>query len=377
MNTSDILNIRVHSQLIEGSRASNPHDVVAHLLAMQAQDYAGATWAIGLRLPDSTLADVERALADGGVVRTWPMRGTLHFLAAEDVHWLLALLTPRILARAAARERQLELDAATFDRARELFSAALVGGRRLTRPDAMALLEAGGVSAADQRGYHIVWRLAQEGLLVVGPMESRQQTFRLLAEWVPAEKSSLPPDAPREELTAALAARYFHGHGPATVDDLARWAGITKREAAAALDAAASGLESGEYDGARYWFAPEAARSAAGTTKRGSGARPHSVQLLPGFDEYMLGYIGRGHQLGEHLVAYGSKVAANGMLAPTVVVGGRAIAIWKRKLTAREVTFALTEFQPLTATERAAVAAEEARYARFMGRTIAETAGSG
>ena len=370
MNTTDILRIRLQSQLLDCSAASTPNDVVSHLLAMQAQDYAGATWAIGLRLPGSTLADIEIAIAEGRIVRTWPIRGTLHFLAAEDVHWLLPLVTPRILARAATRERQLELDAATFGRAHELFSAALVGGIRLTRPDAMAMLEAGGISTANQRGYHILWRLAQEGLLVVGPVEHKQQTFRLLDEWVPAEQSTLPLDAPRDQALALLAARYFRGHGPATVEDLARWVGITKREAGAALESVADALESAEFEGARYWFAPEAAQRA-----RDAGAA--GVRLLPGFDEYMLGYIGRSHQLGEHLVAYGSKVAANGMLAPTIVADGRAVAIWRRTLSAREVTFAITEFRKLGKAERVAIAAEQDRYARFLGREVAKSPAAG
>jgi hypothetical protein len=372
MNTADLLRMRLRAQLIEGGSASTPHDVVSQLLAMQAQDYGGAVWALGLRLPGSTLADIEKAIADGSVVRSWPMRGTLHFLAAEDLGWLLPLLTPRVLARAPRREAQLELDAATFERARELFSAALEGGRALTRPDATAMLESAGISTAGQRGYHILWRLAQEGLLVVGPMQGKQQTFRLLAEWVPAEKTALPPDTPREEAIAVLAARYFAGHGPATVDDLARWADIPKRDAGNALAAVAEQLESAECEGARYWFAPGLADAAR---KRAAGARSHAagpkVHLLPSFDEYMLGYTGRSHQLGEHLATYGSKVAANGMLAATVVIDGQAVGIWKRTLKASTVSFSVTEFREFSARERTAVSAEEERYSRFMGREVA------
>ena len=156
MKTADILRMRLRAQLIEGGSAATPREVVSHLLAIQAQDYAGATWAIGLRLPGSTLADIERAIAERTIVRTWPMRGTLHFLAAEDVRWLLALLAPRVVERAARREAQLGLSAATFARARKLFADALLGGRRLSRPDAMAMLEAGGVTPSGQRGYHIL-----------------------------------------------------------------------------------------------------------------------------------------------------------------------------------------------------------------------------
>lgn len=366
MNTADILRIRLHAQLIEGGSPASVHEVVSHLLGMQAQDYAGATWAVGMRLAGSKLADVESAIAGRAIVRTWPMRGTLHLVAAEDARWMLALLSPRILVRAAGRERQLELDAATFERSRELLTDALSGGRSLTRPDAMALLEAGGVATGGQRGYHILWRLAQEGLLVFGPMEGRQQTLALLDEWVPAGRDAPITSAPREEQLAHLAARYFAGHGPATVADLARWADITKGDARAALELVADTLESAEHAGERYWFSPEAVGAA------NAAASPDSprVHLLPGFDEYMLGYTGRSHQMGEHLALYGSKVASNGMLAPTIVSGGQAVGIWKRTLKAHTVSFAVTGFRALSASENVAIAAEQARYARFVGREV-------
>jgi hypothetical protein len=195
-------------------------------------------------------------------------------------------------------------------------------------------------------------------------MRDKQQTFVLLDEWLsPTAADAAALARPREEALGALAARYFTGHGPATVDDLARWAGLIKREATAATAAIAGEFESAEYDGARYWFAPRVAEAVSRT-------RPHkpSVHLLPGFDEYMLGYTGRSHQLGEHLEAYGSKVAANGMLAPTIIVDGRAVGIWKRTLKARTVNFATTEFEQLSSATRADMAAEQDRYAAFVGR---------
>ena len=370
MDTAEILRMRLRSQLIERSSATIAHGVVSHLLAMQAQEYAGATWAVGLRLPGSTLADIERALAERSVVRTWPMRGTLHFVAAEDVRWLLALLAPGVLKRASKREEQLELDSATFARSRKLFAQALTGGRRLTRPDAMAMLEADGIATGGQRGYHILWRLAQEGLLVMGPMAGGQQTFALLDEWLPvtsADSAALARS--REEALAVLATRYFAGHGPATAADLARWAQIPKREAADALESVAATLEHAEHDGERYWFTREtaAAIGSAGGVASKRRAEPR-LYLLPGFDEYLLGYTSRGHQLGEHLEAYGSKVATNGVLAPTIVIDGRVVGVWKRKLGARTVRFTTTEFELLGPGQRASLLAEQDRYARFVGR---------
>ena len=54
------------------------------MTAMQAQDLQAALWAVGLRVPAAGWA-MSGALEAGAVVRSWPMRGTLHLLAPEDL----------------------------------------------------------------------------------------------------------------------------------------------------------------------------------------------------------------------------------------------------------------------------------------------------
>src|SRR6185503_14545494 len=99
MIPQDIAQYRLYQQQIARTQFKEPSQVVSWLGALQAQDYAGTKWSIGLRLPDATDADIEQAIAAKTIIRTWPMRGTLHFVAPEDVRWMLALLTPRIIAQ--------------------------------------------------------------------------------------------------------------------------------------------------------------------------------------------------------------------------------------------------------------------------------------
>ncbi|HET8645200.1 MAG TPA: crosslink repair DNA glycosylase YcaQ family protein, partial [Vicinamibacteria bacterium] len=149
-----VLARRLANQGLAAPLRGGPADLVRHLGAVQAQDYPGSLWALGLRLRGASRAGVEAAIASGALVRTWPMRGTLHYVPAEDVRWMLRLLTPRVIARSAGRYRQLELDEVAFARARRILSRALRDGRRLTRRAAYSALEAGGVRAAGQRGIH-------------------------------------------------------------------------------------------------------------------------------------------------------------------------------------------------------------------------------
>src|ERR1051326_7948048 len=110
MKTNEVARLRLHNQGIAAGRFKNPSDVVRWFGAVQAQDYLGSLWALGLRLPGMREAEVERAVADRSIVRTWPLRGTLHFVAAGDVRWMLGLLRARTIKRAAGRYSQLGLD---------------------------------------------------------------------------------------------------------------------------------------------------------------------------------------------------------------------------------------------------------------------------
>lgn len=357
LETDDILRLRLRRQLIEqpaGAAYGDPEAVVAHLGAMQAQDYAGSLWSIGLRCaPGTTAADVERALVERRIVRTWPMRGTLHLVAPADVRWMLALLTPRAAARTAKRHEQLGLTDAVFQRARELLIDALSGGRQLARRDALALLEADGIATDGQRGYHILSSLAQEALLCCGPMEGNQKTFVLLDEWI--EPGTVHQDTPtNEQALARLAEKYFVARGPATIADFAWWAGIPKGEAREGLEAIAHRLEMMTVHGSEYWLAPN-----------GGIDETPSVHLLPGFDEYMLGYTDRSVQLGEYRRTYGSTVSANGMFSATVVIEGSVAGTWRRTLKNDHVDIAVRPFHKLNRAEKASLAAAADRYGVF------------
>lgn len=135
MSPSELVQLRLRNQQLTQPLYKTPKELVAWFGAMQAQDYAAAKWAIGVRLPGVTAAQVEQAVSERQIVRTWPMRGTLHFVAPEDIRWMLALMTPRVMQKVVARHRQLDLGAKVFARSKELTTKALQGGKTLTRPE--------------------------------------------------------------------------------------------------------------------------------------------------------------------------------------------------------------------------------------------------
>ncbi|MBV9688679.1 MAG: AlkZ family DNA glycosylase [Ktedonobacteraceae bacterium] len=355
---TDIAYQRLFNQRIEGEKFKKPEEVVRWMGALQAQQYLESLWAIGLRMQSATLIDIEQAIADRKILRTWPLRGTLHFVPSEDAKWMLKLLAARVLAGDRRRQEQLELDDATIQRSKQLLHDALKGDKRLTRPDAMKLLEDAGISTKGQRGYHLLWYIAQTGLICLGPIEDKQQTFVLLDEWVPHARQ-----LPREEALATLAQRYVASHGPATTQDFARWAGLPVSDSQAGLEAARSGLMLEKINGQEYWMAKDALGQKAYT--------PSNVYLLPGFDEYLLGYKDRSAVLATE---HAAKIVPgnNGVFLPTVVVAGQVIGTWKRTLRKNALDIVLKPFLPLGDAEEGAIKAAE-WHSNFLGLPLSST----
>ncbi len=352
MNSEDLGFRRLFNQHIDGSRCQTPEEVVRWMGAMQAQDYAQSVWGIGCRTQSATLSDVQQAIADKQIVRTWAMRGTLHFVPPGDVRWMQKLLAPRLLAGQKRRWEQLELDEKTIERSKNLFHDALQGGKRLTRPAMMTLLENAGVSPRGQRGYHILWNVAQAGLICLGPLEGKQQTFVLLEEWIAGSR-----ELSREESLAELARQYFTSHGPATLHDFAWWVGLPVGDARAGLEAVKSTLISERTDSKEYWMSQD---SAAPTAHDSANAH-----LLPGFDEYLLGYKDRSDVLGAE---HAAKVfpGSNGMFLPFIVVASPVVGTWRRTLKKNALDLTISAFVT-GGVARESVARAAKRYADFIG----------
>ncbi|GAB2448423.1 hypothetical protein HD599_001771 [Conyzicola lurida] len=331
---------------------------VRHSLAMQAQDFAGAKWSVGLRTEGSTDAAIEAALATGDIVRSWPMRGTLHFVAPDDLGWMLGLTAARTIRSSAGRHRQLELTEQDCATARDAAVAALTGGRALPRDELLACFEAAGVSTAGQRGIHLINRLSLWGVLVFGPLQpgvdgkAKKQTFVLLDEWVPE-----PRRLDRDEALGEFALRYFRGHGPATVRDFAWWSSLTLTDARAGLAIARPHLDELVVDGTSYFLPGDAAAAAS------------AVFALPGFDEYLLGYQDRSAALApdhSELVVPGK----NGLFLPTIVVDGEIVGTWRRTTTVKGVSVEPQPFGRLAAKDAAAFDRAVERYAAFLGTPL-------
>jgi hypothetical protein len=324
------------------------------MLATQAQDLSSAQWALAVRSPGSGVADVERAFDEGTIVRSWPFRGTLHVTAAADLGWMLSLTSDRIIRSATARHAALGLDEAVFARAADVARGVLRGGARLSRSDLFAELEASGVATDHQRGGHIIWYLAHTGLICFGPMGASGQSVVLTDEWIPHARRLSPDEAVTE-----LAVRYFTSHGPATLRDLLKWSQVLVPQARRGIEGAGDRLRQVVVDDVVYYL---------GADEPDESPAP-AVLLLPGFDEYLLGYRDRDAVLAPE---HSARVAPgeNGIFLPMVVSNGQIVATWRRTVRGRTLDIAATAFAPMSATTTSRYARAAKAYARYLGLTL-------
>jgi hypothetical protein len=360
----DVVRLRLRAHSLVDHDCHSPVDVVERMLAMQAQDFLAGKWAIGIRSPGLSSADVDAAINSGAILRSWPMRGTLHFVPPADLNWMLQLTTPRLLAGTKTRQAQLGLDDAQIEDARMIALDVLSGGRELGRAGFLKALEDRGISTANQRGYHLIWHLAQSGTLCWGRIDGTTPVLVLLDEWVPN-----PRRLERDEALGEFLVRYLRGHGPATIKDFAWWSQLTVADARIGHAVAGDRLAHLDVDGETMYL-----EAATDVGEPGTRIRQRSpVLTLGGFDEYLLGYRDRSFSVDDEDLAR-VVPGKNGIFLPIMVSNGRVTGTWRRLAKGRSITVEPQPFGAFSDRMATAFARSIDHYARFLDVTAMVTA---
>lgn len=343
-------------------------DVARHILALQGQDWRSSQWALGVRAPGTTRDDVRDAFNHGSIVRSWPMRGTIHVVAAEDIGWMQTLTNRRPLAGAAKRREYLGIDDATLERLVDAAVQALQNGGTLNRDELSQVWTDAGIAWQSNWRYHLIWWLCQNGIAVLGPVDGDEPRIALAADWISSHRTLTGDDALIE-----FASRYAAARGPVQVQDLAWWGGLTRTEVKRAFALAAESgrlqqidvRDDSERTPGDFWCAPELLGQDTGSTPEAPD--DPAWLMLPAFDEHLLGYTDRSAQLDpdhfERIVP-----GRNGMFLATVVHRGRTVGTWKRAGTAKRPAVQVTPLPGVRlGTEDFAVglSAELTRWATF------------
>lgn len=348
---ADIVRIRLSNQGLSAPRFNAAERAAAWMGAVQSQDYAGAKWALGLRLTDAGEADVDAALESLALVRSWVPRGTLHFAAAADLRWMTALLAPRLIAGNSRRYGELELDETTLERSRMIMVDALNARGALKRSELLAAVRNGGISTVGQRAPYLMQDAALHGLVCQSVTRGGDAVYHLVDRLAPA------PPVDGDAALAELARRYFQSRGPATLEDFIWWSGMRAGDARAAVDFARPMLIEERLAGRPAW---------RGDAPYSEPPQPPAAWLLPAFDEYLVAYRDRAAVLDPR---HAQRLARGGILSPAIALDGRIAGVWTRVLKKDKVKIHLDLFDLLDDAELAAVRAAADRYADFIGKT--------
>lgn len=333
---------RLTAQLLAGPQARDPLAVVQRLLAVQGQDQRGFRLAIRSRSTGLSATDVERALTvDRSLVLTWVNRGTLHLVRSDDYPWLHALTAPPIVKGNARRLAQEGVSVEAGDRGVEVIRRALEADGPLSRDHLRERLDQAGIPTRGQALVHVLLLASLRGLTVRGPMVDGQHAYVPVRDWL-----GDPPAVDRDTALAELARRYLGGHGPAEAGDLAKWAGLPLRDARAGLNSIARELDQ----------RPDGLVDLA---KRPATAELPQPRLLGSFDPLLLGWRSREPLVG----AEQAILTVNGIFRPFALVRGRAVATW----TMPGSSIVLKPFTTVSRRDRAALSADAAEVARFLG----------
>ena len=355
MKSIDIIRDRLINQQIAESKFKKPQEIVTWMVAMQAQEYAMAKWAIGLRLKEANDAGVEEAFNNGSILRTHLMRPTWHFVSPKDIRWLLTLTAPRVNKASAFMYRQCELDIKIFNRSNDVLAKALEGSKYLTRNALKAALEKAKIPAVGFRLGYLLMRAELDGIICSGPREGKQFTYALFDERVPPSKY-----VNREEGLVELSRRYFQSRGPATVQDFVSWSGLTVKDAREGVANLGARFEYEIIDGREHIFIP--------TKTKTRKSEFQTTFLMPDYDEYGMSYKDRSAIFNPESTNAISR--GNPVFNRMIIIDGRIEGTWRRIEKGKRVIIETLLFGQLKQSKHRAVIKAAKRYSIFIDKVL-------
>lgn len=320
MLINDLLARRLANQQVSHHRFVKPKEVVAWMGAMQAQDYAMARWAVGVRLPSADHNAVQKAVDKGEIIRTHLLRPTWHFVSGHDAGWIIDLTAPHIQGSMKSRLKQLELTPRLLAKALTILDKLLRDGDHLTRDEIIRAWEKNKILTGDQRASHLLICAELEKVICSGAIKAMKNTYAHFGRRVKEQKP-----LSRDEGLCRLAERYFTSHGPSTLADFANWSGLPMPDARKAIKYTEHILTSEKIDSNLYWFRDGSVND----------ARFDDVYCLPAFDEFVIGYKDRSACLLDKHKAV--VISINGMFFPIIVARGKVVGSWKKSVAKHRV----------------------------------------
>lgn len=317
-----IRNIRLQSQHLVNQKITDIKELVQYMGAIQAQEYTMAKWAIGSRLNTATDKTIEEAFNQGNILRTHVMRPTWHFVANEDIRWMVELSSKRIISACISLGKQWEIPEKQYLKAINVIEKLLEGNNHLTKEEIKKEFEQRNIPSDIPEINRYLMRAEAEGIICSGAVKNKKQTYALIDERAPATNTLT-----KEEALAKLASRYFLSHSPASMNDFIWWSGLLISEAKQAVKLIEKDLIFEKFEGSELII------------HRSVDYQPvldDSIHFLPSYDEYLISYKNRTNVLDlEH---YSKAFNTYGIFYPVLAHNGRIVGNWKKSANKKRLS---------------------------------------
>ncbi|GAB6900339.1 winged helix DNA-binding domain-containing protein [Kineosporia succinea] len=316
---------RLHRQFLSPRTAAPVTDIVQRLGGVQMQLASAAQTAVTTRQQEPAPGEIATGLANGTLIKTWAMRGTLHLCTPGSAAEILSLVAS---ARTWTKPSWQKTFGATPDEIDRLAEAVaeMLDGTALTREELVAGLlarpEFRGMAGELRSGWGTLLKpLAWQGVLCHGPLRDTSVTFTTPSSLVPGWAGLPAPDEAAPEVIAT----YLGAYGPATPDTFSQWllrGAFRKSVVAGWFSDLGERITEVSVDGQKAFVLTEHADELAATHPS------HDVHLLGPFDAYVLGATTRDTWMlpAEHR---GRVSRTAGWIAPVVLSGGRVVGTWE------------------------------------------------
>jgi hypothetical protein len=361
--------------LVERAPRERMVDVVREMVGLQAQVTSAAELQLVARVDGLGRDDIRDALAtERSLVKTWGMRGTLHWFAADDLARIVAAHPTRDPTGRPAWIKAFGANPEQVTRFVKEIGSVLTDEpmTRAELADAVEHVVHDPATAARLRsGWgEFLKPAAGRGMLCFGPDRGRNVTFVDPAEWL--RRKIVPVNGGRTTeplaVLGGLLDRWLSVFPGAGRDAAARWWG-TPRRPLIAHAATTAGLELVDFDiaGTKGWVRREDAAALEAATL------VPSVRLLPMFDPW----VNELPRLVDWLLPVDRHDAVHrvaGWVSAVVLVDGRVAGTWELVGGARGgTTIEVKPFGRWRGGVRKEIATEADRLAGWFDRPVAVT----
>ena len=306
---------RLLNQQLLSPLYGTPAQVVAHMGAMQAQEYRMMRWAVAMRTQKPSAQAFADDYNSGRIVRLHLMRGTWQLVSGADYWWMLGLFSDRSkkVINGWMRSSKITIDTEEYCRIRDILIDTAQCQRSVAKEDFVQALAVRNIVMDDHRlSYHI--RMAElDGILCSGDLQPMKMTYSLASI-----KMGHPTDIDHETSLHEIARRYFQSHSPATLEDFVWWTGLTTTDCKRGIASLGKDIHIVHHNDQQFYIL-EGCRS--------EGQLQGSTILLPSYDEYLIGYKSRDLVLAPQHSHHAHT--QNGIFFPIILRNGMAVGNWK------------------------------------------------